>query len=127
MDGAIDAVRCTHRSRTFGGQLIVPFSQTENPLCNPKVTIPTIVGIGQEGNICFVRRSGPAETIAETMNANVPPSSNLVEQAVMTLSSSFGELAPAEALLRALIAERTDDRSGAAFWVSVYQRLASPG
>ena len=39
------------------------------------------------------------------------------------LASSYGPLAAEEALFRALLAERDMDGEGAAFWITVYQRL----
>jgi hypothetical protein len=46
----------------------------------------------------------------------------LARQAADSLCAIFRELAPSEALTRALVAERTECPLGADFWIAVYQR-----
>jgi hypothetical protein len=54
---------------------------------------------------------------------------NLVSAAAINLANVYGEEACGEALVRALVNERTQRREDARFWVDVYARLfdAQPG
>jgi hypothetical protein len=46
--------------------------------------------------------------------------SGAVRAAVLNLQNIYGDQAPAEALTRALVSERTQDRNMAEFWVEVF-------
>lgn len=46
--------------------------------------------------------------------------SGAVRAAVLNLQNIYGDQAPAEALTRALVSERTQDRKMAEFWVEVF-------
>ena len=48
---------------------------------------------------------------------------DLVSDAIHNLRSLFKDMACAEALTRALVSERLDDRDMALFWVEVYDGL----
>ncbi|MEP9372882.1 hypothetical protein [Mesorhizobium sp. KR1-2] len=47
---------------------------------------------------------------------------DLVEDAAHNLVQIFAEMAPAEALTRALVSERSENRDMARLWVDVYLR-----
>lgn len=62
------------------------------------------------------RRNGDKEPFWQSASA---------EQATTVLLSSYGELAGAEALLRAFLAERDCNRAAAFFWVTVHGLIAN--
>jgi hypothetical protein len=57
------------------------------------------------------------------VTANAP--NNLVVAAAKNLANIYGEEACAEALVRALVNERTQNREDASFWVDVCNQLFS--
>lgn len=61
-----------------------------------------------------VKKDG-AEGVPATSGDSGP-----VRAAVLNLQNIYSDQAPAEALTRALVSERTQDRQMAAFWVEVY-------
>lgn len=50
---------------------------------------------------------------------------SLAEQAKRTLAEIYQDLAPSEALTRALVSERDGNRDIAAMWVAVYQSICA--
>lgn len=60
------------------------------------------------------REDGPVEVPATAGD------SGSVRAAVLNLQNIYSDQAPAEALIRALVSERTQDRKMAEFWVEVF-------
>jgi len=58
-------------------------------------------------------------------NIDTPADRDLLVDAVANLQDVWGDLAPAEALTRALVAERTENRDMALRWAHVYLACVS--
>ncbi len=63
-------------------------------------------------------------SISDQEDASELESTSSVDEAALALVNALGSAAAGEALLRALICERTAEAQRADFWVQVYQRFS---